>query len=247
VPLKGIIIPPVQAPRPVPPNVVLQAEAPIEQQQTIDQQKTTEQQKSSTTVSLNTTSASIPEWVNEKSILADDKRLIVLSSQQYATAEDADADIINQARNNIREELRQAYHYDGEPPIPQKDIDKYFGRRHVEQITRHAGSHTFQVFRVHRQLELSNAVRRTFEPLWRNQNGRQRLWGLTTVAGFLTLVIATLAAYFRIDTRTGSAYRGRLRFAAACLILAGAVVAVGALKVGLNTPVPASEVAFVPR
>jgi hypothetical protein len=41
----------------------------------------------------------------------------------------------------------------------------------------------------------------------------------------MTLFVATIAGYLRLDTRTGSAFRGRLRFAAVCVIVGGGLIA----------------------
>lgn len=56
-----------------------------------------------------------------------------------------------------------------------------------------------------------------------------RLWGVGAVVAAVLLLLSTLFAYLKIDLATGGSYRGRLRFAAATVILA--VTAIGALLV----------------
>ena len=56
-----------------------------------------------------------------------------------------------------------------------------------------------------------------------------RLWGVGAVVAAVLLLLSTLFAYLKIDLATCGSYRGRLRFAAATVILA--VTAIGALLV----------------
>ena len=64
---------------------------------------------------------------------------------------------------------------------------------------------------------------------WQRSVINSRLWGVGTAVAAVLLVLATLFAYLKIDLASDGSYRGRLRFAAAAVILA--VTAVGALLV----------------
>mgnify|MGYP007073220387 CR=1 FL=1 len=169
--------------------------------------------------------APAPDWVNEKEMVSDGRRLVVLSSKRYATVEEAEEKIREQARGELERDLRSTYRYSGSPPISREHVDRALGRRHVQQFTVKTDSSTFPVYVVHRQLSIDPALRETLAKGWREQIGGRQLWILSIIAGFLTLIFGTLAAYFRLDTRTKSTYRGRLRFAAVCVIAAGGVVA----------------------
>lgn len=168
----------------------------------------------------------LPEWVVETPLVVADKQLVVLSSQRFATVEEADAQVMKLAREVVIKDLKAVYAYEPEPPVSDRDIEsRAFGRRHVEQSVRKSGTNTFTVYRVHRQLELSPSLRSALEPQWREKIVNHRLGILAALAGLLTLTAATAAAYFRIDTRTGAMYRRRLRFAAVCVIAAGGLAA----------------------
>jgi hypothetical protein len=202
------------------PSPGLQAEAPIQEQTRSQTSETPAEPKKSTTDSL-------PDWVKDKELISDGKRLIVLTSQQYATPEEADVEIRHLAYAQVDQDLRRTYRYQGSPTIPQSSVESALRRRHVEQVTRRTGTgdNEFVVYRVYRQLELSPPLRDSLERLWRESNGERGLWRLGSLAAFVTLVFGTMFTYLRLDTRTGSAYRGRLRLAAVCLIAAGGVVA----------------------
>jgi hypothetical protein len=170
--------------------------------------------------------AKLPDWVNEKDLAVNGKRLLVLTSQQFATVQEADDHVMQQAQKVVVEDMKQKYGYEGLPPVSSRDIEtRAYGRRHVEQIDRVSGANTFTVYRVYRQLEMSPALRSAIEPQWREQIAGKRLGVLGTLAGMMTFTLAIAAAYFRLDARTGSAYRRRLRLAAVCLIAAGGFAA----------------------
>jgi hypothetical protein len=168
----------------------------------------------------------LPEWVAEKQLVVADKQLVVLTSQRFATVQEADDQVLQLARRAVADDLKKVYSYEGEPPLSDSEIESMgFGRRHVEQSRRNSGTNTFTVYQVHRQLELSPSLRSALEPRWREQIVNKRLGILAALAGVLTLTVATAAAYFRIDTRTRAAYRRRLRLAALCVIAAGSLAA----------------------
>ena len=81
-----------------------------------------------------------------------------------------------------------------------------------------------QMYVVHLQMELSPRVRKVLFPYWREQVVTQRLWMIGGLVALLTLITGTVAAYFRLDTLSGGAYRNRLKLAAVALIVSGGLL-----------------------
>ena len=164
-----------------------------------------------------------PEWISQPSVQEDDMKLLVVSSQQFATIEEAERDADQQAVELLkRETLKNNPSYQGEWILPQQAIE--FRLRYDEEITRHTKNATFTVYRVHKQLAITPETEAAIVTAWQSQIGRQRLWALGGVVVFLTLLTGGTTSYLRLDRRTGGQYRGRLKLATASLVAAGGLV-----------------------
>ncbi len=82
--------------------------------------------------------------------------------------------------------------------------------------------------RLHLLLEFDRAANSRIESEWSRVVVRERLLGVGTLAVLAFVLLGGLWSYLKIDLTTGGAYRGRLRLAAAALVLT-AIFAAGVL------------------
>ncbi len=68
-------------------------------------------------------------------------------------------------------------------------------------------------------LEFDHKVNARIEEEWDKVVVTERLFGVGSLAGMVLMLLAGVYAYLRIDLATGGAYRGRLRLAAAAVLL----------------------------
>ena len=176
-----------------------------------------------TTVPVSTADdSSLPEWARQPRTTEGDSTFVVVSSRQFATVEEVEADVRAEALQVLKAELGLT----GDATawkFPERAVD--FRLRHEEEITRSVGDVDFRVYRVHRQLEISPETREAVVASWRDHTADRRLWALGGLVGFATLITAASSAYLRLDTRTRGHYRGRLKLATVSLIVAGGLVA----------------------
>jgi hypothetical protein len=176
------------------------------------------------------TAFSLPSWIREQPLGEGETRLVVLTSEQYATVEEAEQELLAKTSRLLQADFVNRSPGAGTWSIPEELVRSAAIRKsHVEPIVRTSGVSDFRVYRVHWQTELSPAVRDSLYPAWRAQVVEKRLWSLGSLFGLFTLVVATATAYLRLDTRTSGAYRRRLKLAAVSLIVAGGLVAASTL------------------
>jgi len=72
---------------------------------------------------------------------------------------------------------------------------------------------------LHVLLEFDHAVNARIQEAWNTVVVRERLYGVGALTATLLVLLSTVYGYLRIDLATGGAYRGRLRLAAAAVIL----------------------------
>jgi hypothetical protein len=166
----------------------------------------------------------LPEWVGQPNSL---------SSQQYATVEEAESEILTEAMLRIQKDFHKTYSYKGDWAIPEGLVEKhYLSEPYVEKITRNTENATFEVVRVHRRLTLTPAAHKKLYPVWREQIVERRLWILGSLLGVFTLILGATATYLRLDAATSGAYRFRLKLATVALIVAGGLGVATILPVG---------------
>jgi hypothetical protein len=176
--------------------------------------------------------AALPAWVRQGRVENGSNTLLVLKSQQFATVEEAERQVLDEAVRQVRLDFHQEYPDEGAWTVPMELVrNQAIRQRYVQPISRQSGNVTFDVHRVYLQVELSPALRGELYPVWRRQIVAGRLWTLGSLLGVVTLVLGTSAAYLRLDSLTRGLYRGRLKLAAASLIVAGGVAAATLLKV----------------
>lgn len=150
-------------------------------------------------VSSSPASEPLPEWVTAGRGLADDSgesETLLLVSRQYATVEEAEEELLDQAANRVRERFHAVH-----PPVegwdvPEEFIRSLYGpRRHVEEIERTAGEHAFRVRRVYRELRLPHDLADEGGPLhssWRRAVAAHRLRRM--LGGLAGVTVALFAA-----------------------------------------------------
>lgn len=170
----------------------------------------------------------LPEWVTQPPQQRGNTTLLTVGSKQYSTVEEAEQEALKIAAYKLREDFQRFYpNSRGNWTVPQDLAQTAVRKQHVETIQRRTSTSQtpFEVKRVYLQVELSDSVRNNFFQSWREQIVQRRLWTLGSVVGMLTLMFGTGTMYFRLDARTGGAYRRRLKLAAVSLIVAGGLVA----------------------
>jgi hypothetical protein len=187
---------------------------------------------------LSETKSTLPEWVRNasqsttfsshklSSTVGGDDSKVVLSSQRFATIEDAKKQVIDVAVEQVRDAFHRTHPYRGQWELPADLVDaEVVKHRYVEEIEHDFGSFTGRMYRVHLQLDLDSSTGGPIYRSWRDQVVERRLWLLGSLLGLVTLVLGTTTAYLRLDTMTQGQYRSRLRLAATLLITAGGFAA----------------------
>ena len=175
----------------------------------------------------------LPEWVGQPEVVSDERKLVSLSSQQYATVEEAEREVLREAEVRIQKDFEKTYPYKGSWVFPEEFVEKhYLSEPYVEKTTGNTENATFEMVRVHRRLTLSSAAHKKLYPVWREQIVERRLWTLGSLLGVFTLILGATATYLRLDAATSGAYRLRLKLATVALIVAGGMGVAKMLPVG---------------
>lgn len=171
-------------------------------------------------------SAELPAWVGAGRVENGAETLAVVSGGQWPTAEQAEQDALSKLLAVVKEDF--ARHHSGTPDwhLPENVVRAHAIRdQYLESRQRDLGSVMATMHRMHYRVELSPALRQALYPAWREQMVRGRLWQLGALAGFLTWIVGTTAAYFHLDQATAGNYRFRLKLAAVGLIVSGGLLA----------------------
>lgn len=186
-----------------------------------------------------------PGWIKGPQT-ANGRELVCLSSQRFATLAEAERQITAEAMLLVKERYknRKVTELTGvfpnslgwEPPL--EIIDQYAVVNMVGEVKdKDFGNGIIdKIYRAHLKLDFSPNLRDELEGSWRDYTAQQRLVGLGSALGLVTLVLGTFAGYFRLDDATGGAHRWRLKLAAAALIVAGGLVAGSAIHAERSAP-----------
>jgi len=168
-----------------------------------------------------------PDWAR-KGPVPDDKGILVsLSSQRFATLDEAQQQVTRLAVGYVKNFYASEHPARGEWNVPVSVIDQYAVNTIVgQQIEKDFG----KMYLVHLRLNLNDRLRGSLQETWRGQIVTQRLWMLGGGVGLMTLLLGTTAGYFRLDNLTGGKYRGRLKLAAVSLVSAAGLVAGAAVR-----------------
>jgi hypothetical protein len=174
------------------------------------------------------TRSGAPDWAEKEPQPSDKGTLVSLSSERFATLQEAEQQLTAKAVSFVKDFYHEEYPLTGDWTVPISLIERSALRNLVgETFNKDFGSGIQgTMYRAHLQLELNSALRQGLHDSWRGQIVSHRLIGLGSMLGLVTIMLATSAGYFRLDDLTGGLYRRRLRFAAASLIAAASLVAV---------------------
>jgi hypothetical protein len=170
----------------------------------------------------------LPAWVKNKVVERGNTKLVVVEGGFAATEQSAIDAVQLAASELIKRDFADAFPAAGEWTPPEEVVRTQAVRQvHVERVDRKTLSSAtpFHVFRAYQQIELSPSVQKQLFRYWQEMIVNARLRVLGALAGLLTLVFATVAAYFRLDDRTLGQHRRRLKLAAVSIIAAGGLAA----------------------
>ena len=170
----------------------------------------------------------VPDWIRQTAVEQGDAMLLVVRGDPKIDIQDAEQAALDVAVEIIRDDFHKLHGDKGSWSLPHRLVSGAIRRRYVEPMPFSTSDekHSFQINRVHLQIELSPELRKEIYPVWRAQVVQHRLWSLGGLFGLVTLILGTTAAYLRLDRQTSGTYRKRLKLAAVSLIVAGGVVVV---------------------
>lgn len=168
----------------------------------------------------------LPEWIRTPISTDGEKTLIVLSSNEHPTSAEAESEVRERAIRAINADFEKLHPSSRVPfdwKVPEGAIR--FNRAHEEKVVHTAGNVTFTMFRLHRQLEISDATREVAYGAWRQGLVESRLWGAGSVLATIALIVAGVSCYLRLDASTRGEYRTRLKLATVAVIVTGGLAA----------------------
>jgi len=154
-----------------------------------------------------------PAWIDQASIIDGECQYVVLSSQQYSTREEAEAELSRVASDLIRDDLQKIRPGSSQSSWrPSIDAIRRLAikQQYVEAVERDFGSFFHPMYRVWWQVELSPEVRTGFLPSLRQGLTISRVRGLGVVVSSVVLLASLLAMYRRLDVMSGGTQRGTL-------------------------------------
>ena len=147
-----------------------------------------------------------PAWVDQTRVIDGDCTRIVLTSQQYATKDEAEQELRVAAVKLVEEDLQriQTGSFGPKSWRPRADdvIAHAVQQRYDEIADRNFGKFTHPMVRVSWQVELSPRVRTEFAPAWRRALISFRIILVAAVAINFTMLATASLMYFRIAART---------------------------------------------
>jgi hypothetical protein len=168
----------------------------------------------------------LPDWARSERVTLGSTSLVVLKSKQYASPDQAEQEVLQAAAEQFVQYFHQTHAAQGAWTLPTAFLKSQAIKHSCMQTIEHDfGRFTGRMYRAYVQLKLSPEVREQAYGMWRTQIVEQRLLLLGRLVGFITLVLVSGAGYFRLDGLTKGACRGRLKLAAAAVVLAGGMAA----------------------
>ena len=146
-----------------------------------------------------------PAWVDQTRVTDGDCERIVLTSQQYATKDEAEQELRVAAVTLVEQDLQRIQTGEFRPrtwrPAVEDVIAHAVRQRYDEIVDRDFGKFTHPMVRVSWQVELSPRVRTEFAPAWRRALISFRIILVGAVATNFTMLATASLMYFRIAAR----------------------------------------------
>ena len=143
--------------------------------------------------------------MDQKRVIDGDCTRIVLTSQQYATKEEAEAELRVAAVALVEQDLQRIQTGSFRPttwqPAAEDVIAHAVQQRYDEIADRDFGKFTHPMIRVSWQVELSPRVRTEFAPAWRRALISFRIMLVAAIAIDFTALATLSLMYFRIAAR----------------------------------------------
>lgn len=150
-------------------------------------------------------SVGVPQWVTadqQNRPHGEAQRNFVISSQRFATADEARQQLLPQ----IRDRLQKEFHFAGMPArglTVQQLLGTVVQQEAVVTWPLEVGGFQEKVYQVHWQVSLNDGIRREFELASRDENVRKRLTMLGLAAGGLTVAFAAMGRVLRRKNPAG--------------------------------------------
>jgi hypothetical protein len=161
-----------------------------------------------------------PDWAKTGPLPADPGILVPLSSQRFATIAEAEEQVTQLAVDYVKQFYKDEYPLKGEFTVPVSLVEKYAVKTLVgEELEKDFGNGlTGKMYRAHLRLDVNSKLRDALHESWNEQLVKQRLTTLGSGLGVVTVLLASVAGYFRLNEMTQGQYRNRLKLAAVALI-----------------------------
>jgi hypothetical protein len=161
-----------------------------------------------------------PEWARNGPLPGDSGVLVPISSQRFATLAEAEEQVTELAAAYVQRFYHDEYPLEGEFTVPGSLIEKYGVNSLVgEEFEKDFGDGVpVKMYRAHLRLDVNSKLRQALHDSWNEQLVTQRLTTLGTGLGMVTIMLATVAGYFRLNELTHGQYGRRLKLAAVALI-----------------------------
>lgn len=168
-----------------------------------------------------------PNWVRQPVSVTPLGTLLVLSSERFATLEEAERQVTGQALEAIRRHFHEEFPNYGKWNIPVSVIEQQAVKRSAYEVMDKdfGGGFKSKMYRAHLQLHFSPELRQALFGTWHAGVVQHRLLVLGSLFALVTLILGTIASYIRLDDLSFGIYSGRLKFAAGALIAAGSLIA----------------------
>lgn len=141
-----------------------------------------------------------PSWLEPRRIDESDTTLLVLSSQRWATREEALQDLrkllVETLKRDFDEHQKEAF-TPWRLAVSQAEV-AVREPAYVESYRQDLGTYVAVMYRAHMQVELSPSVRAKLRPIWRGQVVEVRLWGIGSLVAAVTLVFGMIALGLRL-------------------------------------------------
>lgn len=169
------------------------------------------------------TSSGKPDWAGTPPVADGNRLLVPVSSQQWATRDEARQQLTELATKFIKEHYQNECPLPGNWNVPPGLVEEKIARQiNMEVIDKDFGNGIRgNMYRAHVRLDLDERLRDMLRASWHDRLVVHRLTWLGSLLGLVTMVFGSAHGYFRLDELTGGRYGRRLKLAAGALIAAG--------------------------
>lgn len=172
--------------------------------------------------SLPDTSTGQPDWAGTPPVVEGNRLLVPVSSQQWATRDEARQQLTELATKFVKEHYQNECPLPGNWNLPPGLVEEKIARQiNIEVIDKDFGNGIRgNMYRAHVRLDLDERFRDMLRASWHDRLVVHRLTWLGSLLSLVTVVLGSAHGYFRLDDLTGGRYGRRLKLAAGALIAA---------------------------